>query len=255
MGEALISRLLVKKIYAPETVLVSEPLCERRNHWQQEYGVKVTADNQETATAEILLLAVKPQILDTIVADLSTGVATKSLIISILAGVPLARLEGAFPENPIVRVMPNTPATVGMGMSAICSNSKVKPEQIDQAQEIFAAVGQVVKVSESLMDAVTGVSGSGPAYVAIMIEALADGGVAAGLPRTIAAQLAVQTVLGTAQLVQQSGLHPAQLKDRVTSPGGTTIAGVAQLEQAGFRSAIIKAVGAACQRSQELGKS
>lgn len=138
-------------------------------------------------------------------------------------------------------------------MTAIASGKAVTPDQMEQAKAIFQAVGEVVEVPESLMDAVTGLSGSGPAYVAIMIEALADGGVAAGLPRAIASQLALSTVLGTAQLLQESQLHPAQLKDQVTSPGGTTIAGIAQLERAGFRSALIEAVKAAKERSQQLG--
>jgi pyrroline-5-carboxylate reductase len=151
--------------------------------------------------------------------------------------------------------MPNTPATVGMGLTALAAGSLVSAEQMELATQIFQAVGEVVTVPESLMDAVTGLSGSGPAYVAIAIEALADGGVAAGLPRAIADRLALQTVLGTATLLKESQLHPAQLKDRVTSPGGTTIAGVTKLEQAGFRSALIEAVIAATKRSQELGNS
>jgi pyrroline-5-carboxylate reductase len=142
-----------------------------------------------------------------------------------------------------------------MGLTAIAAGSDVSAEQMELATQIFQAVGEVVTIPESLMDAVTGLSGSGPAYVAIAIEALADGGVAAGLPRAIADRLALQTVLGTATLLQESQLHPAQLKDRVTSPGGTTIAGVRQLEQAGFRSALIEAVMAATKRSQELGSS
>ena len=139
-------------------------------------------------------------------------------------------------------------------MTAIARGSQVSDGQLEIARKIFAAVGQVVEVPESLMDAVTGVSGSGPAYVALMVEALADGGVAAGLPRAIASQLALQTVLGTAQLMAETELHPAILKDRVTSPGGTTIAGVSMLEANGFRSAVIQAVQAAARRSQELGK-
>jgi pyrroline-5-carboxylate reductase len=149
--------------------------------------------------------------------------------------------------------MPNTPATVGMGITAISAGNYVQPEQLNLATQIFQAIGEVVTVPETLMDAVTGLSGSGPAYVAIAIEALADGGVAAGLPRQIADKLALQTVLGTAQLLKESQLHPAQLKDRVTSPGGTTIAGVTKLEQSGFRSALIEAVITAAKRSQELG--
>jgi len=261
MGEALLSRLIAQKIYQPSDVIVSEPQAQRREVLQQQYGVEVTGDNSQAAqVTEVLLLAVKPQILDTIISDLaalslgdSTNPDSEVIIISILAGVPLSKLESAFLHRPVIRVMPNTPATVGAGISAIASGQAVKPDHLKLAQQILAAVGEVVEVPEYLMDAVTGLSGSGPAYVALMVEALADGGVAAGLPRAIASKLALQTVLGTAELLQQTGMHPAELKDRVTSPGGTTIAGVGTLEQAAFRSALIEAVKAACQRSKELG--
>ena len=251
MGEAILSRLITEKVYAADAVVVSDPQPQRREKLQQQYQVQVTAHNQTAAQAPVLLLAVKPQILDLAVADLDAA----NLVISILAGVSLSRLEAAFPGQPVVRAMPNTPATVGAGMTAIAPGKMVEPQHLDQSRAIFEAVGQVVEVPESLMDAVTGLSGSGPAYVAIMIEALADGGVAAGLPRTVARQLALQTVLGTAQLLHHSELHPAELKDKVTSPGGTTIAGVAQLELAGFRAALIEAVRAATERSQELGQA
>ncbi len=257
MAEAIASRLLAAKIYPSSTVLVSEPQSQRRVFWQQQYGVQVTSDNQTVIkTASIILLAVKPQILDQLLSqlDLSSLRSSQALIISILAGTTLEKLESAFIECPVIRVMPNTPATVGAGISAIASGKKVNSAHIEAAKKIFAAVGQVVEVPESMMDGVTGLSGSGPAFVALMIEALADGGVAVGLPRAIALQLAIQTVLGTATLIKESGLHPAELKDRVTSPGGTTIAGVAALERAGFRAAAIEAVKAAYSRSQELGK-
>ncbi len=256
MGEALLSRLIAEQVYAAEAVLVSEPQPQRRDFLQQKYRIQVTSDNWAAAAAsEVLLLAIKPQMLDAVVTELASGerISNKPLVISILAGVTLSRLEAAFPGQPVIRAMPNTPATVGAGISAIAAGKGVSEGHISQAQSIFQAVGQVVEVPESLMDAVTGLSGSGPAYVAMMIEALSDGGVAAGLPRAVASQMALQTVLGTAQLIEQSQLHPAQLKDRVTSPGGTTIAGVVQLEKAGFRSAVIEAVRAAYQRSQELG--
>jgi pyrroline-5-carboxylate reductase len=229
---------------------------QRREFLAQQYGVRVTADNSEVATAtEVLLLAIKPQVFDAVAAALpSLGQNGQvPVILSILAGVPLSKLERAFPGAPIVRSMPNTPATVGAGITAIAPGTQVQPEHLDRAKTVLQAVGDVVQVPESLMDAVTGLSGSGPAYVAIFIEALTDGGVRAGLPRAIAAQLALQTVLGTATLMQESKLHPAELKDRVTSPGGTTIAGVAQLEKAGFRSACIEAVQAATERSRQLG--
>ena len=257
MGEAILSRLIAQKVYPAESILVSELQPQRREYLQKQYQIQVTADNRIAAKAsEVLLLAIKPQVLNAVVASLADKAPTnnRSLVISILAGVPLSKLELAFPNQPVVRVMPNTPAIIGAGMTAIAAGKKVKPEQIEIAKSIFTSVGQVVEVPEYQMDAVTGLSGSGPAFVAIAIEALADGGVAAGLPRAIAQQLAIQTVLGTAQLLQESKLHPAQLKDRVTSPGGTTIAGVAELESNGFRSALIEAVVAAYQRSQELGQ-
>lgn len=254
MGEALLSGLLAKRIYAPEMVMVSDPSGDRREFLSQKYGVGVTSDNREVAAAtEVVLLAVKPQIFDWVADDLEGLLKPGTIIISILAGVTLFKLERAFRESPVIRVMPNTPATVGAGVSALAAGSSVEPAQTKRATEILAAVGDVVQVPEYLMDAVTGLSGSGPGYVAIMIEALTDGGVAAGLPRAIASKLALDTVWGTAQLLRESQLHPAELKDRVTSPGGTTIAGIAELEAAGFRSALIKAVKAAGDRSRELG--
>ena len=256
MAEAIISRLLGQNLYLPAAVLVSEPQPQRRFFWQQTYQVQVTDNNQAAAAAEeVLLVAVKPQILETVAAEIADRSLSraKPLVISILAGVPLSRLEAIFPDQAVIRAMPNTPATVGEGMTAIAPGKGVEERHLSLARAIFQAVGEVVEVPESWMDAVTGLSGSGPAYVALMIESLADGGVAAGLPRAIAAQLALQTVLGTAQLLRESGWHPAELKDRVTSPGGTTIAGIAQLEKAGFRSALIQAVKAAYNRARELG--
>lgn len=256
MAEAILARLLASQLYQPPTLLVSEPQAPRRAFLAQTYGVKVTDDNQQTLEGtEAVLLAVKPQILDKVVSQLSLeGLGDHPLILSILAGTPLNRLEAAFPNFPVIRVMPNTPATVGVGMTAVSAGTQVQPFHLTLAHAIFGAVGEVVEVSESLMDGVTGLSGSGPAFVALMIEALSDGGVASGLPRAIANQLALQTVLGTATLMKETGLHPGQLKDQVTSPGGTTIAGVATLEEKGFRSAVIEAVKTAYRRSQELGK-
>lgn len=258
MGEALLSRLLVQGTYAAPDVLVSEPQAERRAFLAERYGIRVTENNQQVAAeAEVLMLAIKPQVFASVVAGLagdSGQAARQFLVLSILAGTPLQKLEAAFPGQPVVRAMPNTPATVGAGITAIAAGQYAQPQHMQQARQIFQAVGEVVEVPESSLDAVTGLSGSGPGYVAVMIEALADGGVAAGLPRAIATQLALQTVKGTAQLLQESGLHPGELKDRVTSPGGTTIAGIAHLERSGFRSALIEAVRAAFLRSQELGR-
>ena len=253
MAEAILSRLLKQSVFTASTVLVSEPRAERRDFLASEYQVEVTADNQTAISAgEILLLAIKPQVFDSVVADIEPN--PDSIIISILAGVTVDKLEQAFPDRPVIRVMPNTPATVGAGMTAIAAGTQAKAEHIDRAKSIFTAIGEVVEVPESMMDAVTGLSGSGPAFVALAIEALADGGVASGLPRAIALQLAIQTVLGTATLLKETEIHPGVLKDRVTSPGGTTIAGVAKLESKGFRSALIEAVKTATERSKELGK-
>lgn len=277
MGTAILSRLLDQGIYPAGAVLVGEPSAVRRTELQQQYGVAVTDNNAEVATAEVLLLAIKPQAFGSVVAqlegrpenlqeNLQEGPLARpqasrmphqlpyQLVVSILAGVPLRTLQTAFAQQPVVRAMPNTPALVGAGCTAIAPGDHVTAEHLAQVRRIFAAIGSVVEVPESLMDAVTGLSGSGPAYVALMIEALADGGVVAGLSRPIAQKLALETVLGTAELLKQTGQHPAQLKDQVTSPGGTTIAGVSVLERAGFRSALIEAVRAAWQRSQELGQ-
>lgn len=253
MAEAILSRLLEQQVFASDAILVSEPRAERRDYLNQQYRVKVTADNQAAiSAAEICLLAIKPQVFNAVIADLTSN--PHGSVISILAGVTISKLEEGFPQQPVIRVMPNTPATVGAGMTAIAPGTHATEEHIERAKQIFRAVGEVVEVPESLMDAVTGLSGSGPAFVALAIEALADGGVASGLPRAIAQKLAVQTVLGTATLIAKTQMHPGELKDRVTSPGGTTIAGVAQLESAGFRSALIEAVKTATQRSRELGK-
>jgi pyrroline-5-carboxylate reductase len=257
MGEALLSRLIAKGIYAPEQILVSDRSEARRQHLRERYRVRVTSDNVAVANAaEVLLLAIKPQIFTELVADLAIdkNFPPHQLIVSILAGVSLSQLEWGFPEQAVIRAMPNTPATVGAGITALASGTHTTEVHVEQAKNIFQAVGEVVEVPETLMDAVTGVSGSGPAYVAIMVEALADGGVAAGLPRAVAYQLALQTVLGTAQLLQGSQMHPAELKDRVASPGGTTIAGISSLERNGFRGALIEAVIAATERSRQLGK-
>lgn len=257
MGEALLARLIDQKIFAASQILVSDPQPARRELLEQTYGIATTTDNaQVVAEAETILLAIKPQMLATVAEDLAARApqTASPLGLSILAGIPLARLEAAFPGWAMVRAMPNTPATVGAGVTALAAGTRTTADQFAWAKTIFASVGEVVEVPESSMDAVTALSGSGPGYVALMIEALADGGVAVGLPRATALQLAIQTLKGTAELLQQSQMHPGVLKDRVTSPGGTTIAGIAQLESAGLRSALIEAVRAAHRRSVELGQ-
>jgi pyrroline-5-carboxylate reductase len=261
MGEALLSRLIDQQLYLPDRIWVSDPQVQRQNFLASQYQVNVTADNQAIVNdADILLLAIKPQVFDAVVAPLrlerdAAPLEGRSaqLIVSILAGVPLQRLEKAFPNQPVIRAMPNTPSTVGAGMTAIAPGNHAQFSHLQTARQLFEAVGAVVEVPESSIDAVTGLSGSGPGYIAVMIEAMIDGGVAVGLSRATATQLAIQTVLGTAELLKTTGIHPAELKDRVTSPGGTTIAGISHLEKAGFRSAVIEAVRSAYERSRELG--
>ncbi|MBD2099336.1 pyrroline-5-carboxylate reductase [Leptolyngbya sp. FACHB-261] len=250
MGEAILSRLLSLGLYEPEQVIVSDPSPERQTLLSSQYKVLVTEDNRKAATGTVLL-AVKPQGFAKVAAGL-TGTPI-SLLLSILAGTTLTQLESAFPNLPVIRAMPNTPAQVGAGVTALAAGQWVSAGHLSIARQVFGSVGEVLEVPEPLMNAVTGLSGSGPGYVALIVEALTDGGVAAGLPRATAAQLALQTLLGSAELLKKTGMHPAELKDRVTSPGGTTIAGIASLEQAGLRSALIEAVLSATKRAQELG--
>ncbi len=253
MGEALLSRLVVEGVFQPQEILISDPVQARQDFLRDRYGVQVTGDNAQAAAAsDLVLLAIKPQIFSQ-VAQQIVGELRDIVVVSILAGISLSQLESAFVGKAVIRAMPNTPAQVGAGVTAIASGQSVTSEQLELAKTVLSAVGSVVEVPESMMDAVTGLSGSGPAYVALAVEALADGGVASGLPRNIAMQLAIDTVLGTAKLLKDSKLHPGELKDRVTSPGGTTIAGVAVLEERGLRSALIEAVKAATARSKELG--
>lgn len=255
MGEALISRLLSSEQFAADQIVVGDPSPSRQQLLVDTYGITVSADNRAVlAGADLVLVAVKPQIFHLVVPDLTWAASQQgSLMLSIMAGTALSALEMAASGWPVVRAMPNTPATVGAGVTAIAPGTLATPEHLQQARAIFETVGTVVEVPETLIDAVTGLSGSGPGYVSLVIEALADGGVAAGLPRATALALAIQTVRGTAELLQTTEMHPAVLKDRVTSPGGTTIAGIAQLEAAGLRSALIQAVQAACDRAKALG--
>jgi pyrroline-5-carboxylate reductase len=253
MGEAILSCLLSRGEYAATDVYVSEPNPDRRDFLAHTYGVITTDKNIDVTQGEVLLLAVKPQSFWQATQGLSN--IAVPLIISILAGVSLSQLASVFADKAIVRAMPNTPAQVGYGVTALSASALVTPEQMGLAKNIFAAIGEVVELPESLIDAVTGLSGSGPGFLAVIIEAMIDGGVAAGLPRAIATKLAIQTMLGTAQLLIQADLHPAVLKDRVTSPGGTTITGITQLELSGVRSGMIEAIVAATKRSQELGSN
>ncbi|UFP93117.1 pyrroline-5-carboxylate reductase [Gloeobacter morelensis] len=253
MAEALIAGLLAGAVYAPSEIVVSDPTAERGEWLHRRYGVVAVTDNLVPAAAPMLLLAVKPQVFAVVSNQVAPHVRSE-LVVSILAGVPLARLQAAFAGRAVVRAMPNTPALVRSGITALSRSERVTPEQFAVVRTLFACVGEVVEVPESAMDAVTGLSGSGPGYLALVVEALIDGGVAAGLPRATASQLVLATLRGSAELLIQEKLHPAVLKDRVTSPGGTTIAGIEQLEARSVRGAFIAAVQAATRRARELSR-
>lgn len=255
MAEALIGGLLAGQVCAPESIWATDPLADRRDRLKSQFGIRVGADNREAIVwADVALLAVKPQTLPDVLRETHTALG-RLLVISIVAGTTIRSIaEQTTAAAKVIRAMPNTPAVVREGMTALAKGPGVSEDEMRLAREIFASVGRVVLVEERLMDAVTGLSGSGPAYVFQAIEALADGGVKMGLPRPTAELLAAQTVLGAARLVLESGEHPAKLKDRVASPGGTTIAGLHQLELGGLRATLMAAVEAATKRSQELGR-
>jgi len=234
--------------------------CDPVEAASQDFAQKVTGSGRAASNsdvvrqANIIFLAVKPQNMPAVFADAGGKIGPEKLVVSIAAGIPLARLCEGLKTNRVVRVMPNTPALIGKGASAYALGSGATAADGQLVGQLMGAVGQAFQVDEKLLDAVTGLSGSGPAYVYVMIEALSDGGVRMGLPRDVATALAAQTVRGAAEMVLTTGEHPGVLKDKVASPGGTTIAGLAALEDRGLRAALIAAVEAATRRSQELGK-
>ncbi len=256
MAEALVKGLLAAGTAAPDEIVCAEPRAERREELQTRHGVAVTASNLAAVKqADILLLSVKPQVMDALLDEIAPAMDARKLVVSIAAGVPISAIARKLgPTARIVRTMPNTPALVGAGATALARGPHATDADLGQAVALFEAVGTTVVVEEHLLDAVTGLSGSGPAFIFLAIEALADGGVKMGLPRHVAMALAAQTVVGAGQLVLETGDHPGKLKDQVTSPGGTTIAGVHALEAAGFRAALMAAVEAAAKRSRELGE-
>jgi pyrroline-5-carboxylate reductase len=256
MGTALVQGAIRVGVVSVAEILGCDPAPASRVAFTQATGAPVTHDAATLAsTCEVILLCTKPQDIPTALHAAATAAAGEPrLVISIAAGITLATLEAAAPENfRFIRAMPNTPALVGKGAAGFCCGSRATPADAATAQALLGAVGLAIEVPERLMNALTGLSGSGPAYIYLVIEALADGGVRAGLPRADALRLAAQTALGAAAMVLETHEHPAVLKDQVTSPGGTTIAGLAELERLGLRSALIAAVDAATHRAEELG--
>ena len=254
MGEALAGGLVAAGV-PRERVQLADPDAARLDAVKRALGVATTGDNAALVReSDVVVIAVKPGLVAGVLGAVGDA---RPLWVSIAAGVSIAKLEAVLPSGArVVRAMPNTPALVREGATAYAANRAATAADRAVAQALFESAGLAWEApDESLLDAVTGLSGSGPAYVFVLLEALADAGVRVGLPRDAAQRLAIQTVLGAAMLARETGLHPAQLKDRVTSPGGTTIAGLARLEQAGFRAALIDAVEAATKRSKELGNS
>jgi len=256
MGGALCRGLINAGAAPAGSILAADPHAAHLVNLQQELGIKTTDSNVKVAKfTDIVVLAVKPQTIHVVLEEIGEIMQPAQLLISIAAGVRIATLENGLTNAvPVVRAMPNTPAQVNAGACAFCPGTHADEQHLAWAAEVFQSVGTAIQVDERMMDAVTALSGSGPAYVYLMIEALVDGGVKAGLPREVAHQLATQTVFGAAKMVIETGRHPAQLKDMVTTPSGTTITALAALEQAGFRAALIDAVERAAIRSSELGQ-
>ncbi len=256
MATALARGWLAARLVSPDRVLASDPILQARDGFQAETGIAATPDNRRVvASSDLVVLAVKPQSMPGLLSEIRPGLQPRHLFVSIAAGITLKQLrDGLGPERRLVRVMPNTPCLVGASASGYAPAETATAEDVALVDRLLNAVGRAFRVPESLLDVVTGLSGSGPAFVYVFIEALSDGGVRMGLPRDIATALAAQTVLGSARMVLETGQHPGVLKDMVASPGGTTIAGLHALERGGMRAAVMDAVEAATRRAMELAR-
>lgn len=256
MATALAQGFVNAGLVTGKQIMAADPFEAARKSFATEVGAKTTTINLDVAkAANVLILATKPDQVSAALAEIKGAFSEKHLLVSIAAGVTLARLEAALPPGArVIRVMPNTPALVGESASGFACGKSATAADAELAKKLLSSVGVAFQVKESLLDAVTGLSGSGPAYVYQFIEALSDGGVAAGLPRDIATKLAAQTVLGAAKMVLVTGQHPGALKDQVTSPGGTTIEGLHELEKGKLRGTVMSAVRAATEKSKKLGQ-
>jgi pyrroline-5-carboxylate reductase len=257
MATALAKGIVKAGLVKAAQIRASDPSPDARAAFAEETDAQTSAVNLEIVRfAQVLVLAVKPGNVASLLEEIRPEFAPGHLLISIAAGVTIAKLEGGLePDSRVVRVMPNTPALVGASASAYALGKSATTQDAALTEKLFSAVGIVFQLKENLLDAVTGLSGSGPAYVYLMIEALSDGGVASGLPRDVATKLAAQTVFGSAKMVLETGQHPAALKDMVTSPGGTTVEGLHELEKGKLRGVLMSAVRAATEKSRKLGQS
>ncbi|MBI5211136.1 MAG: pyrroline-5-carboxylate reductase [Elusimicrobia bacterium] len=256
IASALISGILRARLIAPGRIIASRRSEDALESLRRRWRIRAVTDNTKAvAGADIVILAVKPQVAKVVLAEIAPKVTPSQLVISLMAGITTGSISRMLrTSTPVVRAMPNTPAQVDAGATAIAAGEGASEKHLAWAESIFGAVGQVVRLPESAMDAVTGLSGTGPVYIFMLIEAMIDGGVKMGIPRTIAAKLAAQTVYGAAKLVIESGKHPAILKDEVTTPGGTAINAIHELESKGLRSVLIDAIVTATLRSQELSR-
>jgi pyrroline-5-carboxylate reductase len=254
MGGILLQAFLKQNLFAPDQIFATVAHAERAVALSTQWGVDVSTDNLEAARkADLILLGVKPFQVPDLVEQIKPALTPAKTLVSFAASVKTRAIEDAAGlEIAVIRAMPNTPSALGAGAAGLCRGRFVKPEQMELAQRIFETVGRIVVVDEKHMDAVTGLSASGPAYIYIVIEALAEAGVKVGLPRDTATQLAAQTVFGAGKMVLETGYHPALLKDAVTTPAGCTIDGILELEEGGLRVTLIKAVMRATQRAKEL---
>ena len=256
MAEAMIRGLLRGGDFAAESVSASGPREERMRELREKYSINATTDNKVPAASQIVVLSVKPQILSRVLDEIGGVISSDALVISIAAGVPVAAIQARLASGTrVVRAMPNTPALVDAAATAIAGGEHARESDLEDAKKIFDAIGLTVILEESQLDAVTGLSGSGPAYVFLILEGLSDAGVKVGLSRRTAQLLAAQTVLGSAKLLLETNEHPGRLKDMVTSPGGTAITGLHTLENGGVRTTLMNAVEAATKRSRELGEA
>jgi pyrroline-5-carboxylate reductase len=256
MGEALVRGLIAASLFSSEKISVYDADQTRTDYLEKVYGIKGRRSIGEIAEiCGIIVLAVKPQVMLQVLHTLRSHLSKKPLVISIAAGISLSTLEGSLPEGtPVIRVMPNATALVQKSASALSRGKSVSDQQMQMGMSLFNAIGKAVQVEEKLMNAVTGLSGSAPAYILLVIEALIDAGVHTGLPRDTARELVVQTVIGTSTMLEITKKHPAELKDMITSPGGTTIHGLQVLELRSVRGALMECVEVAVKRSAELGK-
>ena len=254
IGEALLSGLLAAGRTA-ESLLITERYPDRLAELTARYGVRGVSTAQAARDADVVVVAVKPQDIELLLTNLAGSLTPGTLVVSLAAGLPIALFERHLPAGtPVVRVMPNTPMLVGEAMSAISPGTHAAPDHLQLVEDLLGAVGHVVRVPEAQQDAVTALSGSGPAYFFFLVEAMIDAGILLGLPRAVAAELIIQSAVGSAKMLRESGEHPVTLREAVTSPGGTTIAAIRELENHGVRAALLGAIEAAALRSAALGR-